>query len=43
MEVDRFNPPAQENYQGQIYVFCCQECKEKFDANPRAYSKSQAA
>lgn len=42
-DVDRFNPPAQENYQGQTYNFCCQECKEKFDSNPSAYARSQAA
>jgi YHS domain-containing protein len=42
-EVDRYNPPAQENYQGQVYNFCCEECKARFDANPTAFANRKAA
>jgi YHS domain-containing protein len=27
-------------YQGQIYYFCSQDCREKFEAAPESYVKS---
>jgi YHS domain-containing protein len=42
MEVDRNNPAATSNYNGQYYNFCCEECKEKFDQNPQTYAKKAA-
>lgn len=42
-KVDRFNPPAQEVYQGQLYNFCCDECKKQFDENPEEFAIAQAA
>ncbi|HQT79651.1 MAG TPA: YHS domain-containing protein [Rhodopila sp.] len=29
-------------YQGQVYYFCSQNCREKFEAAPASYAKSQS-
>ena len=31
------------DYQGKDYYFCSEECKDKFDQNPQAFSKKKAA
>ena len=43
MDVDPNNPPAQENFKGQNYNFCSEECKQKFDENPQVYANRAAA
>ena len=38
MQVDDKNAPATSSYNGQRYVFCGQECKDKFDKSPTKYT-----
>lgn len=38
--VDEQKAPATSTYDGERYVFCGQECKDKFDQNPERYTKS---
>jgi len=40
MEIDSSQAAAQSQYQGQTYYFCSVECKQKFDANPKAFLKN---
>ena len=37
MQVDDKKAPATSSYNGQRYVFCGQDCKDKFDQNPSRY------
>ncbi len=39
-QVDEQKAPATSFYKGERYVFCGQECKDKFDASPERYGKS---
>lgn len=43
MQVDEKKAPATSTYQGERYVFCGQECKNKFDKNPEQYAKAGQA
>jgi len=36
MEVDEKDAIKSE-YEGVIYYFCCEECKEEFEYDPEAY------
>ena len=38
-QVDEQKAPATSSYKGERYVFCGQECKDTFDANPERYAK----
>ncbi|WP_435156529.1 YHS domain-containing protein [Haladaptatus sp. DFWS20] len=39
MEVDANDPPAQTEYEGEMYVFCeGMGCKEKFEDHPERYT-----
>ena len=40
MQVDEKKAPATSSYQGERYVFCGQQCKDKFDRNPEQYARS---
>jgi Cu+-exporting ATPase len=40
MQVDEKKAPATSMHNGQRYVFCGQDCKDKFDENPDHYSQS---
>jgi uncharacterized protein len=40
MQVDEQKAPATSSHKGERYVFCGQECKDKFDKNPERYAKS---
>ena len=40
MQVDEHKAPATTTYQGQKYSFCGQECKDKFDREPKRYAHS---
>jgi YHS domain-containing protein len=40
MQVDENKAPATSSYQGRKYVFCGQECKDKFDQQPERYTQS---
>jgi YHS domain-containing protein len=42
MEVNEQNAAARAEYQGQTYLFCSQDCKNKFDQNPQQYAKQGA-
>ncbi len=37
MEVEAENAAGKSEYQGQTYYFCCDGCKEEFDAHPQQY------
>ena len=37
MEVNIETAPARSIYDGQIYYFCSQDCKEAFDKDPEQY------
>ena len=37
MEVDGENAAGKSEYRGRTYYFCCDGCKEEFDANPQQY------
>lgn len=37
MEINMETAPAKIEYEGQIYYFCSQECKETFVKNPEEY------
>jgi YHS domain-containing protein len=37
MQVDETKNPPKSNNQGTEYVFCGQDCKQKFDRNPQQY------
>lgn len=37
MHMDPEKAPAFSTYQEHTYYFCCDECKQKFDANPEQY------
>jgi Cu+-exporting ATPase len=42
MEVSEEDAAGRSQYQGQTYYFCSQNCKNKFDQNPRQYVKEGA-
>ncbi len=37
MELDSSQAPAQARYEDKAYFFCSNECREMFEANPKAY------
>ncbi len=37
MEVEPGSAAAQSEYSGRKYYFCCEDCKEAFDADPQQY------
>lgn len=37
MEINMETAPAKIEYEGQIYYFCSQDCKEAFVKNPEEY------
>ena len=39
--VNENKAPATSTYEGERYVFCGQECKDKFDQNPKMYARSK--
>jgi YHS domain-containing protein len=39
--VNENKAPATSLYQDERYVFCGQECKDKFDETPEQYAKSK--
>src|SRR4030043_1467353 len=41
MAVDEKRAAATSEYKGKTYYFCAQSCKEKFDQNPEAFTKTQ--
>ena len=40
MQVDENKAPATSMYQGKKYLFCGQDCKNKFDQQPQNYAQS---
>jgi len=43
MKIDENTGEAQTQYHGQKYSFCSDECKQKFERNPEAFSHAMAA
>lgn len=42
MEVDEKTARYKSVYMGETYYFCCPMCKEKFDENPKRFTKKNA-
>jgi YHS domain-containing protein len=42
MQVDEKTAAAKSEYKGQEFYFCCNQCKERFDANPDQFAKKTA-
>jgi P-type Cu+ transporter len=40
-QVNENKAPATSTHEGERYVFCGQDCKNKFDENPERYSQSK--
>lgn len=38
MRIEPSQAAAETNYQGQLYYFCSEECKSKFDRDPQKYT-----
>ena len=34
MQVEEDSAPARSEYEGQIYLFCTEGCKDRFEENP---------
>ena len=43
MEVDETSALHTSQYQGKTIYFCSEDCKEKFDENPKQYESAIAA
>lgn len=39
MQVEESDAVGQSEHNGRTYYFCAQGCKEKFDADPKAYAE----
>jgi len=39
MMINEHKPPAKSSYEGKEYYFCSDNCKSKFESNPREYIK----
>ena len=42
MDVETATAAGSSEYQGRTYYFCSEECKAKFDANPKGYVQMAA-
>lgn len=40
-QIDEKKAPATSQHKGERYVFCGQECKDKFDRNPDTYTHAR--
>ncbi len=40
MEVEPDSAAGTSEYKGQVYFFCCEGCREEFDAHPQQYVSS---
>jgi YHS domain-containing protein len=38
MELDPDSAPAETEYNGEIYYFCSEECKQDFEKSPERYT-----
>jgi YHS domain-containing protein len=41
-DVDRDDPAATSYFDGDLFYFCCDTCKEEFDANPERFVRIAA-
>jgi YHS domain-containing protein len=42
MEVDEKTAAAKSSYEGKIYYFCSEECKDTFEEDPEEFISSAA-
>jgi YHS domain-containing protein len=42
MQVDEKQAKAQIQHQGQTYYFCSDQCKQRFEENPKRFVKKSA-
>ncbi len=42
MQIEPMRAAGESTYQGTTYYFCSQECKDKFDKDPRKYADKAA-
>ena len=40
-DVNRQNAPAQCDFHGRTYYFCCDDCKRQFRSDPESYVRSR--
>lgn len=38
MQIEESDAFGQSEYEGQIYYFCSETCKEQFDVNPKPFT-----
>jgi P-type Cu+ transporter len=38
MQVDEANAAGESTYRDQVFYFCSQQCKQKFEENPENYT-----
>ena len=43
MHVEPEEAAAKQEYHGQTYYFCCQDCKRMFDRDPTIYVNQETA
>ncbi len=43
MQVRTSDAPAHSSFEGRVYYFCADRCREKFDEDPERYTKAQPA
>lgn len=41
-DVDRDDPPASTYFDGDLYYFCCDVCKEEFEQEPARFVRTAA-
>jgi len=37
MKVEHTDDAIHSEYEGEVYLFCCQTCKDEFDKDPTKY------
>jgi YHS domain-containing protein len=42
MKVDDKNPQYQSQFGGKKYIFCSENCRQEFEANPEEYVEAAA-
>jgi len=43
MEVDPTKAPAETEYEGKLYYFCSEGCRDEFESDPEEYRGQRAS
>lgn len=38
MEIEEAQAPATTEFEGRVYYFCSESCRDEFEANPQLYA-----